>query len=180
MREAGCCSLFIGFESIDAESLREMRKGQSPQEIAAAIHEIHRRRIDIHGMFVLGFDADTPEKVRATVDFALRQRIETTQFSILTPLPGSELFGHHVKFLPARFPIWELQKAQIHADLRFSALGQVLARLLRGRFRAFLAGLYGHFLNRRWLRWEREYLQRLRTFRRALKTGDGLAGHPPG
>ncbi len=201
MREAGCRSLFIGFESVDEENLREMRKGQTPQEIAHAIREIQRRRIHVHGMFVLGFDADTPEKVRATVDFALRHRIDTTQFSILTPIPGSELFGelqqqgrildyqwdtydgHHVKFLPARFTVWELQKAQIYAHLRFFALNQVIARLFRGRFRAFFMGVYARSLNHRWLRWERDYLRRirtsLRTFRQALKPDEGLAETPP-
>jgi radical SAM superfamily enzyme YgiQ (UPF0313 family) len=202
MREAGCRCLFIGFESVDPASLREMRKGQSPQEIAFAIQEIRRRRIQIHGMFVFGFDADTPQTLRTTVRFAIRHKIDTTQFSILTPLPGSELFatlqrerrildyqwdtydGHHVKFLPARLTVWELQKAQIYAHLRFFALGRVVARLLRGRFRPFLLGLYAHFLNHRWLRWERDYLRRLRTslrsFGRVLKRPDGLAEGTPG
>jgi radical SAM superfamily enzyme YgiQ (UPF0313 family) len=179
MRRAGCQVLFIGFESVDPNALAEMRKSQSLEEIDQAIREIRKRRIHIHGMFVFGFDADTPESARSTVDFALRKRIDSSQFMILTPLPGTSLFeslkrqnrivdydwdtydGHHVKFLPRRFSLWELQKAQILAHARFFRLGRVFLRLFAGNLRAWIIGLYARMISRRWLRWERPYLRRL-------------------
>ena len=82
-------------------------------------------------MFVLGFDSDTKETIKNTVKFAIRQKIGTAQFLILTPLPGTEFYyemkrtnrwidnywqefdTHHVKFVPKNFTLWELQKMQI-------------------------------------------------------------------
>ncbi len=182
MRKAGCQVLFIGFESVDPATLKEMHKSQSRQEIETAIREIRKRRIHIHGMFVLGFDADTPESVRSTVNFALRKRIDTCQFMILTPLPGTSLFdslkrenrivsydweafdGHHVNFIPLRFSLWELQRMQIQAHARFFRLGRVFLRLFEGRFRAWRMGLYARVFSRRWLRWEKVYLQKIRGY----------------
>ncbi len=183
MVKAGCSSLYIGFESVDPQALKEMKKNQSVEDIRFAIREIRRRRIHVHGMFVFGFDSDTPQSARATVDFALAEKIDTTQFMILTPLPGSGFYSrmlaegrlidtewdtfdaHHVKFIPRGFSPWELQRAQIEAHSRFYATLRVFARLFRGRVGGFLVGLYAHALNRRWQRQERDYLAWLRRLR---------------
>jgi radical SAM superfamily enzyme YgiQ (UPF0313 family) len=180
MAEAGCNSLYVGFESVDPAALKEMKKNQTVEEIRHAVREIRRRRIHLHGMFVFGFDSDTPATASATVRFALQEKIDTVQFLILTPLPGSSFYhrmlaegrlidrawdtydAHHVKFLPRGFTPWELQRAQILAHARFYASWHVVARLLRGSVVGFLIGLYAGALNRRWQRVEREYLRRLR------------------
>ena len=178
--QAGCVALYVGFESVDPNALLEMRKKQTVEDIRHSIREIRKRRIHIHGMFVFGFDSDTPSTSMATVDFALKEKIDTAQFLILTPLPGSSLFsrlqaerrlldrewdtydGHHVKFIPRGFSPWELQRAQVNSHARFYSMLQVMRRLFRRRFLAFFIGLYANRLNRRWQREERDYLRKLR------------------
>ncbi|HVO38494.1 MAG TPA: radical SAM protein [Spirochaetia bacterium] len=185
MAQAGCTSLYIGFESVDPEALREMKKSQSVEDIRHAIREVRRRNIHVHGMFVFGFDSDTPRSARATVSFAIAEKVDSTQFMILTPLPGSGFYSrmlaegrlfdtawdtydaHHVKFMPRGFTPWELQWAQIEAHTRFYSTPRVFGRLLRGHIGGFLVGLYAHALNRRWQREERQYLRWLRMLRPA-------------
>jgi radical SAM superfamily enzyme YgiQ (UPF0313 family) len=180
MKKAGCSALYIGFESVDPESLVEMKKNQTVEDIEYAIREIRKRNIHIHGMFVLGFDSDTPKKTKATVDFAIRNKIDTVQFSILTPLPGTEFHkkatqegrvldckwdeydAHHVKFKPKNFSVWDLQMAQIIAHTRFYAPNRVIQRLFRGKILAFLIGLYANSINNQWKKIEREYLKALK------------------
>jgi len=180
MYRAGCRTVFIGFESVDPRALAEMNKGQSVDEMRHAVHELRRRGIHVHGMFVFGFDADSPETVKATVDFAIREHIDSAQFLLLTPLPGSELFrrlstegrlnerdwddydAHHVTFRPRGFTAWKLQMAQVRAHARFYSLARVVGRLLHGRLQAFFVGLYANRLNRRWQWKERRYLRALR------------------
>jgi radical SAM superfamily enzyme YgiQ (UPF0313 family) len=181
MAAAGCTYLFIGFESVEPEALKEMHKGQSPEEIERAIAEIQRRGIHVHGMFVLGFDADTAQTARRTVDFAVDHRIDTVQFLALTPIPGTELFaslhregrildrewgtfdGLHVKHRPRGFTPGQLQEALVFAHRRFYTLARVFERLLSGRFRATYLSLFALLEIRRWLRRERPYLEGLRT-----------------
>ena len=190
MREAGCTVLYIGLESVDDKALKEMKKNQTAEEIRWAIRQIHRARISIHGMFVLGFDNDTPQSTRATVRFAVREKISSAQFLVLTPLPGSEFYermgaegrildkewdtydAHHVKFRPAGFTPWGLQLAQIEAHARFYSPVQVTRRLLRGRLASFVIGVYAQVLNRRWQRAERGYLEMLRSASGSLRAPD--------
>ena len=185
MAAAGCTTLYVGLESVNTRALAEMKKRQTVEDIRHSIKEIRRRGIHIHGMFVFGFEADTAQTARATVTFALRQRVDSAQFLILTPLPGTPFFsqmasegrlldqewdtydGHHVKFVPHGFTPWELQRAQIRAHARFYSLIHVAGRLLRGRILAFLVGLYAFALNRRWVHVERDYLRGLRAIRTA-------------
>jgi radical SAM superfamily enzyme YgiQ (UPF0313 family) len=180
MAEAGCTSLYIGFESVDPVALKAMKKNQTVDEIRYAIREIRKRKIHIHGMFVFGFDTDTLATTRATVSFALKEKIDSAQFMILTPLPGSDFYSeilaegriidtawdtydaHHVKFIPRGFTPWELQLAQIGAHTRFYSPWHVAARLFRGSTGGFVVGVYASALNRRWQRLERDYLRRLR------------------
>ena len=189
MARAGCNLLFIGFESVNPETLLEMKKNQTAEEIRHAIREIHKRKISVHGMFVFGFDSDTVETMNATVRFALAKKIATAQFLILTPFPGSSFYvrmlaegrlldtawdtfdGQHVKFVPRCITPWELQRAQILAHARFYAPWRVVARLLRGSFIMFIIGLHAGALNRRWRRLERNYLRRLRLFLPASRAG---------
>lgn len=187
MREAGCTVLYIGLESVDDKALAEMKKSQTAEEIRWAIRQIRRAKISVHGMFVFGFDSDTPRSTRATVRFAVREKIDSAQFLILTPLPGSQFYSqmradarlldtawdtydaHHVKFRPVGFTPWELQLAQIRAHAWFYSPLQVTRRLLRGRVASFVIGVYAQALNRRWKREERGYLQLLRSASEALQ-----------
>jgi radical SAM superfamily enzyme YgiQ (UPF0313 family) len=185
MSAAGCATLFIGFESVDPVALKEMKKNQSVEEIRRAIREIRKRKIHVHGMFVFGFDSDTIESTRATVSFALKEKVDSAQFLILTPLPGSGFYermlaegriidrawdtydAHHVKFVPRRFIPWDLQRMQIEAHTRFYSPVHVVARLLRGRVVGFIVGVYAQALNRRWQLQEKDYLRLLRLLRPA-------------
>jgi radical SAM superfamily enzyme YgiQ (UPF0313 family) len=169
-----------------------MKKSQTAEEIRSAIRAIRRAKISIHGMFVFGFDTDTPQSTRATVRFAVRERIDSAQFLVLTPLPGSDFYqkmrdegrildttwdtydAHHVKFRPVGFTPWELQMAQVRAHALFYSPWNVLGRLLRGRFASVVIGIYAQLLNRRWVRLEKGYLRLLRAASDAI----GSTGTP--
>ena len=177
MKKAGCHTLYIGFESVNPMSLREMKKGQTVEDIQEAIRVIHRHRINIHGMFVYGFDEDDWQTVKRTVKFARKTRLSSTQFLILTPLPGSKIFNkltnekrivfddwalydaHHVVFRPAKFSLSMLQKAQIFSHKKFYSWIEMVKKLFR--FRWFDLGLahYARNLNKAWLRKNRTFLK---------------------
>lgn len=93
MKESGCQSLFIGFESIHAESLGDVHKIQNDiSQYDALVEMIHSRGIMIHGSFVFGLDSDTKETFRHTLDWIVKHRIETVTSHILTPYPGTQLY----------------------------------------------------------------------------------------
>ena len=92
MKECGCQGLFIGFESINPASVDGVHKVQNDvSKYEYAVHEIHKRGIMINASFVFGLDSDTKETFQSTLDWIVRNRIETVTSHILTPYPGTAL-----------------------------------------------------------------------------------------
>lgn len=93
MKESGCESLFIGFESISPESLSGVHKIQNDtRRLDELVEALHSRGIMINGSFVFGLDGDTVETFQATLDWIVEHRIETVTSHILTPYPGTRLY----------------------------------------------------------------------------------------
>ncbi|MDA1263512.1 MAG: radical SAM protein [Planctomycetota bacterium] len=89
---AGCTTLIIGFESVSQETLKSMDKGINfCVSYDEAIENIHKRGISIVGNFIVGFDTDHLSVFRDTRDFILENNILYPFFSILAPMPGTEL-----------------------------------------------------------------------------------------
>ena len=129
MNRAGFQRAYIGYESTNQESLKAAGKGLKKHEMGELTKEFHKCGIAIHAMWVLGFDDDTLETVKNTIKASIKWKIETTQFLILVPIPGSRLFyrlkdedrifdwdwsrydGHHVNFYPRNMSPRQLQVA---------------------------------------------------------------------
>ena len=149
MKRSNCSLLYIGLESVNPATLKEYNKHQSVEEIAEAVRLLHEQGIMTHGMFVFGAENDDAASLRATLDFALRNRVDTVQFMILTPLPGTSYFadldqqerlltrdwhlydGQHVVYQPKRMSAYELQKETFKAMKRFYSLAEC-ARMVFG------------------------------------------------
>ncbi|MEE9568895.1 MAG: radical SAM protein [Candidatus Binatia bacterium] len=92
-RESGCYGVFIGFETFSHKSIRDAGKGVNrPSEYLHDIRRIHEAGIKVWGSFIFGFDSDTLDVFRETLDFIEKSGMEFAQFSLLTPLPGTALF----------------------------------------------------------------------------------------
>ena len=177
MKKAGCHTVYVGFESVNPGSLKDMKKRQTVEEIDRCVRVLRRHRIKIHGMFVLGFDQDDWASVKRTVRFATRARLATTQFLILTPLPGSELYeklcaerriafhdwslydAHHVVFKPAGFTLLDLQKAQMFCHRKFYSLKQMARKIFAREWLSVAIAHYARKLNRAWKKRNRTFLR---------------------
>lgn len=161
MATAGCYYVYIGFESVSPTVLKGYEKRQSVEQIEFAIRELHQRHIRIHGMFIFGGDLDTSEMFRETVRFARSHHIESAQFMILVPLPGTPVFdemnrqgrllsrdwslydAHHVVFEPKNMTTFELQVETLRAFCRFYSLWPALRRLVKADFFSLAIKLWG-------------------------------------
>ena len=91
--EAGLRSLFVGFESLDPQNLKQSNKRQNlARNYAAAISRLHDLGIMINGSFVFGLDHDDPSVFSRTVDWAVEMGITTSTFHIATPYPGTAYY----------------------------------------------------------------------------------------
>jgi radical SAM superfamily enzyme YgiQ (UPF0313 family) len=91
--EAGLRSIFVGFETLTPENLRQSNKRQNlNRDYKAVTDRLHSLGIMINGSFVFGMDDDGDDVFRRTVDFAIEQGLTTATFHIQTPYPGTRLY----------------------------------------------------------------------------------------
>jgi radical SAM superfamily enzyme YgiQ (UPF0313 family) len=91
--QSGCKGVFIGLETVSEGSLSEIGKSQNRIDYyREAVHKFHKRGIFVEGAFIFGFDHDGPEVFQETVRFARKTRLDGVQYTILTPLPGTDFY----------------------------------------------------------------------------------------
>jgi hypothetical protein len=185
MRDSNCFNVYVGFESINPRTLKLFQKKQDLAKIERSIDRFHENKIRIHGMFVVGSDEDDVETIDATAEFALKHDIDSIQFMILTPIPGSpdwdSLYdkgdkyvinrnwtfydGHHAVHQPRRMSPWELQTAAIGAMEKFYSWRGIAKKLLKRDLYYVTIRYWGKKMLRQWWKDEdnRAYVDWLKT-----------------
>ena len=91
--EAGCIHWFVGIESISQETIDSMKKGTNKvKEYATAIKKVKEHGMMITGLFMFGFDTETPDIFDKTYQTICQWDLDCAQFNILTPHPGTNIY----------------------------------------------------------------------------------------
>ncbi len=93
--QAGCCGVFIGFESPTSEGLAEVGKKFNMlkgRDFPASIRRIHRHNILVAGSFIMGLDADEAGIGLRIAEAACGYGVDILNALFLTPLPGTRLW----------------------------------------------------------------------------------------
>ena len=91
--ESGLRSLFIGFETLNKANLLSQNKHHNiNRDYETAIKRLRDLGVMINGSFVFGLDEDDESVFDSTVEWAIKNGIETATFHILTPYPGTALY----------------------------------------------------------------------------------------
>ena len=183
MKRANCAMVFIGLESVNDETLRLFNKHSTLEKNRKAVAAFKDAGIRVHGMFVLGSDADTPETLCETLKFAKEARLTTTQFFALTAVPGPpltrrlaeekrifawgdwQLFdAQHAVVCSKRISPSELQAGIFRISRQFYSVSEALRHLIHGRWFDFAIRLQGGYLTRRIERDSASYARALDKF----------------
>ena len=92
MAELGAFMVFLGLESNNEEILGSYNKNIKNDQQTQAIDLLRKYGIRIHGSFIIGDIDETKEMVLNTIKWAKQIGAHITQFSILTPYPGTSLY----------------------------------------------------------------------------------------
>jgi len=85
--------IFIGMESIDAESLKEVNKGfNKPDEYAAILDRLSDRGLYAITSFIFGMDGDTSGVANRTLDQLQSWPPGLPVYGLLTPYPATPLY----------------------------------------------------------------------------------------
>ena len=111
LAESNCRQVLIGLESAVHDSLGGIDgrqwKHQQWRAYREKVRRIQSAGISVNGCFVLGFDQDTPQTFERTREFVEELELADVQITILTPFPGTELYGTLARELRlADQPFW--------------------------------------------------------------------------
>ncbi|MEW5807116.1 MAG: radical SAM protein [Acidobacteriota bacterium] len=180
MKKTNCDTLYIGIESINPKTLRLYHKAQSVEQIVSGVKRIKEAGIRIHGMFVLGSDEDDIKVIRETLKFARKLGLETVQFMILTPLPGSQVFstlkaqnkiftydwglydGQHVVYRPSRMIPSVLQAEVFRTMKKFYSWQRVVKHFLKGEWTDMVIKGYAILILNKWQKFNDDFKEKLR------------------
>ena len=90
LAQSGCQGVLIGFESLDPAALAAMNKSFNAMRggYEVALANLRRHRLRLYGTFIFGYDADTPDSFRRSVEFAEAHRLLHRRVQPPDAVPG--------------------------------------------------------------------------------------------
>jgi radical SAM superfamily enzyme YgiQ (UPF0313 family) len=88
----GTYAMAVAIETVTPRLQTLIEKHLDVEHARKVIDWADERGIMVSGFFMIGFPTETPEELRATIDFALQSRLSTAQFFTVTPQPETPLY----------------------------------------------------------------------------------------
>ena len=109
MKDAGCIGIHVGVESGDNQILRLAKRQETVEDSIQAITWIKEAGMVTTGQFIIGLPHETPKTIEKTINLAKKLNVDYAQFSVLIPLPGSEVWdlAQKKQLLKIVSPGWE-------------------------------------------------------------------------
>ncbi|HKQ39678.1 MAG TPA: radical SAM protein, partial [Verrucomicrobiae bacterium] len=167
MAQAGCIGMKFGLESADPEVLKRINKPLKVERVQRVVNTAQRLGIKTHMTVTFGLSGDTQESIERTFNFACNLDVDSVQFSVATPYPGTR-FYHELKDAGRlNFQTWEDFDGANNAIFESESLDPVFVE----RFEATAHGrwLRHKMRDARWMLRQARYLAR-------LGKGQGAAG----
>ncbi len=149
MFRSGCREIFVGFESVQQNSLQAMNKTKinKVDEYKDIITKVHSHGLSVFGSFILGSDFDNSTIFQETQTFIEQTNMAFAMINVLTPPPGTALYtrlekeqrllpcpwnqfdGEHVTFKPRNLSLPELQEKRDKLIRNLYSFNNLYARL---------------------------------------------------
>jgi len=136
--QSGCMSATVGFESLNPENLKQMKKAWNTRygDYATAINILQNAGVMIYGTFVFGYDHDTVESFDQAVEFAIDHRFTLANFNPLTPTPRARLMDRLIEEGRLIHDRWWLDPDYRYGHATFHPKGMTARDLTEGCYRA--------------------------------------------
>lgn len=153
MVKSGCLGHVIGFESIDPQNLRSIKK--APNLSNFNHYQSHLKILRDYGLqlwaaFTIGHDYDTLDSIKRTLEFAMESKFPFAAFNVLMPYPGTPLYHrlqdegrlmyggnwwlhpeyrfNYAAFRPNLMSAEDLTEMGFHCRATFNSVGSIIKR----------------------------------------------------
>lgn len=92
MKKAGCIRIYFGVETGTSDELVQINKKATLSQARKAVAACKRHGVRTEAGFIIGLPGQTMADIRDTVEFAKVLNADSTQFSVLLPLPGTQIY----------------------------------------------------------------------------------------
>jgi radical SAM superfamily enzyme YgiQ (UPF0313 family) len=94
LQKSGCIAVFVGFESLNPDNLKQMKKGGNlkHKDYKEGVKRFKDYGIMVCGAFVFGYDQDTQDTINRALEFALESKLCIAHFNPLFPTPQTPLY----------------------------------------------------------------------------------------
>jgi anaerobic magnesium-protoporphyrin IX monomethyl ester cyclase len=92
LKSAGLTTLYYGVESGSQRILNLMKKGITLKQAENAVRSAKDVGVEVLTSFILGYPGETTEEMDKTINFSIKLNADYSQFSILTPFPGTPIY----------------------------------------------------------------------------------------
>ncbi len=177
--QSGLRVAIVGFESVNQESLSNVRKANTVKKYENLIKKLSKYRMIILGLFILGLDEDEKDVFSNTLTFCNKNKIPFAFFQIFRPLPGTPLFDKMQKenriltydwgkydgvvYKPKNMTVKELTDGRLEMNLKFYSLKNMSRNfidLLKYKFPFYTYLMVVLFFISIYCEWKKEQLSR--------------------
>ncbi len=110
MKRAGFVELGIGLESGSAQILKNIHKGETPEEQMRGIKIAKRHNLRVKTFCIVGLPGETPDTIAETARFLEEAQPDDMDFSILSVFAGSDIWDN-----PSGYDVsWDRGKSQFY------------------------------------------------------------------
>lgn len=131
-------AVIIGFESLEKKNLEQMGKKTNIKnfDYVNAIKAFQQRGIMIYGTFLFGYDYDTLDSIKRSLDFAIESKMMLANFNTLMPMPGTRLYARFAQEGRLIHEKWWLDPKFKYGDAMFHPRGMTADELTEGCYQA--------------------------------------------
>lgn len=106
LKEAGCFTIAVGFESGSNETLKKIKKGTTKEDNLRAAKLIKKAKLPLFGFFMIGFPWETKEDIVKTLDFIFDIDPDFIEVHIAMPYFGTELYSQCEQYNTIKSAAW--------------------------------------------------------------------------
>lgn len=121
MAKSGCMGVLVGLESLNQDNLLQMNKtwNGEPYDYMTVLAGMRKRGIAAYPTFIFGYDGDTLDSFKRTLDFAVKEGFFFIAFNHLVPFPGTALYESLRNDGRLLYDSWWLNEKYTFGDVAF-------------------------------------------------------------